>query len=52
MRELLNYWLQHPDAQGTVEAIVEWWLLEHRIQQAIGEVRGTLAELVARDLVQ
>jgi hypothetical protein len=48
---LLGYWIHHPEAQGTVEAIVEWWLLEQRIQQAAADVRSVLTDLVAKDLV-
>jgi len=32
---------------GTVEAIVEWWLLERRIEQATIELRSVLSDLVA-----
>ena len=49
--QLLDYWIHHPEAQGTVEAIVEWWLLEQRIRQAVLEVRSVLAELVAKQFV-
>ena len=49
--ELLDYWIQNPEAQGTVESIVEWWLLEQRIQQAAAEVRQVLTELVGKDFV-
>ena|ERR1044071_1768843 len=50
-RELLEYWMRHPDAASTVEAMVEWWLLEHRIEQATSEVRSVLSELVANGFV-
>ena len=50
-RDLLHYWIQHPGAQGTVESIVEWWLLEHRIQRAVLEVKFVLAELVKENFV-
>jgi hypothetical protein len=50
-KQLLDYWIQHPDAQGTVETIGEWWLLEQRILQAIENVRSVLAGLVARGFV-
>ncbi|MBI4660153.1 MAG: hypothetical protein HY735_15040 [Verrucomicrobia bacterium] len=49
--QLLKYWIQHPEAQGTVESIVEWWLLEQRIRQAADEVRSVLEGLVAKDFV-
>jgi hypothetical protein len=50
-QQLLGYWIQHPEAQSTVEAIVEWWLLEQQIQRAAEEVRPVLAELVAKGFV-
>jgi hypothetical protein len=51
MVELLDYWIHHPEAQGTEEAIVEWWLLEHRIQRGVAEVRFILTELLARGFI-
>ena len=50
-RELLDYWIHHPEAQDTEESIVEWWLLQNRIQQAVVEVRCVLTELIERDFV-
>lgn len=47
MREdLLQYWMMHPEAQGTEEVIAEWWLLEHRIHQVMALVRRALEELL------
>lgn len=51
-QELLIYWLRDLKQLGTVElrtveSIVEWWLLEHRIQQTTGEVQTILKKLVA-----
>ena len=50
-RELLGYWIHHPDAVGTLEAMIEWWLLEHRIQEATIELRSVLSDLVANGFV-
>ncbi len=50
-QRLLDYWVQHPELQGTIESIVEWWLLEQRIQQTTDEVRWVLAGLIAKDFV-
>ena len=36
---------------GTVEAMIEWWLLEHRIQQTTVELQSTLNDLVANGYV-
>lgn len=49
--ELLDYWTKHPEAQWTIEAIVEWALLEQQIRKAVADVRSALADLVARDFV-
>ena len=43
--------MQHPEALSTEEAIVEWWLLEQRIQQAVWELRLVLGDLLAKGLV-
>ncbi len=50
-KELMHYWIEHPDAQGTEEVIAEWWLLEHQIRQVIAQVRENLKELVGRNFV-
>ena len=44
--EILEYLDRHPEAQDTLEGIVEWWLLETRIQRAFAEVKTAIAELV------
>ncbi|MCI0539578.1 MAG: hypothetical protein L0Z50_30580 [Verrucomicrobiales bacterium] len=50
-RDILAYLSEHPGAQDTLEGIVEWWLLERRIQRVTREVKTTLDDLVARALV-
>ncbi len=50
-RDILVYLLKHPDAQDTLEGIVEWWLLEQMIARHIAVVKEVLAELVDRELV-
>jgi Fe2+ or Zn2+ uptake regulation protein len=49
--DLLDYWVRHPQAEATIEAIVEWWLLEQRIQQAAFEVESVLGTLVEQGFV-
>ena len=49
--DILAYLLQHPKAEDTVEGIVEWWLLQQRIMQALTLVRNALAELIAKGFV-
>ena len=50
-RELLGYWIHHPEAMGTVEAMVEWWLLEHRIERTTIKLRSVLSDLAANGFV-
>ena len=49
--EILGYLADHPQAQDTVEGIVEWWLLEQRIKRATTQVKTMLEQLVAEGLV-
>ena len=49
--EILTYLTKHPDAMDTIEGIVEWWLLEQRVERQSARVRHALAVLVARELV-
>jgi hypothetical protein len=45
-REIMAYLAEHPDAQDTLDGIVQWWLLEQRIQYQKTMVKETLGELV------
>ena len=49
--EILAYLDKHPDAQDTLEGIVDWWLLEQHIERQIEGVREALGGLVAQRLV-
>ncbi|HEX3559739.1 MAG TPA: hypothetical protein VHU19_11080 [Pyrinomonadaceae bacterium] len=49
--EILGYLAVHPDAQDTLEGIVEWWLLEQKINVQTNRVRETLEGLVAEGLI-
>ena len=49
--EILAYFAAHPQAQDTVEGIVEWWLLEQRIKRLTTQVKAALEQLVAAGLV-
>ena len=48
---ILSYLIKNPNAEDTFDGIVEWWLMEERIQSERAEVRKALDELVARGLV-
>lgn len=47
-RDVLSYLIEHPDAQDTLEGIVEWWLVEQKIKQQTVTVREVLDDLVKR----
>ena len=49
--EMLAYLADHPNSGDTLEGIVQWWLLERRIEHGIAKVREALAELVSKGLV-
>ncbi len=49
--EILAYLTEHPDAQDTLEGIMEWWLLRQRIKRQTTLVSEVLAELIASGFV-
>ena len=49
--QILNYLVEHPEAQDTLEGIVEWWLLERAIKSQTARVKEALSELVAKKLI-
>lgn len=50
-QEILAYLSEHPDAEDTVDGIVQWWLLERKIKNQTVQVREVLAELVRQGLL-
>lgn len=49
--EILEYLIDNPNAQDTLEGIAEWWLLERTIRQQTLAVEEALSMLVAERLV-
>jgi hypothetical protein len=49
--KILAYLLKHPQAQDTMEGIVEWWLLEQKIQYAAEDMESALHDLVNKRFV-
>ena len=50
-REILSYLAEHPQAQDSLEGVMQWWLLEREIRRWTVQVRAALAGLVADGLV-
>ena len=50
-RDVLTYLTEHPEAQDTFEGIVEWWLLEQKLQRQTAEVKAVLDDLAAQKLI-
>ena len=48
---ILAYLHANPEAQDTLEGIVEWWLLEQKIRQQTESVKKALADLTERELI-
>jgi len=49
--QILAYLNANPEAQDTLEGIVEWWLLDQKIRQQTENVKQALADLAARGLI-
>ena len=49
--EILKYLAEHPQAQDTLEGIVQWWLPEPGIKRPPAQVGEALAELVGKGLM-
>lgn len=50
-RDILSYLAEHPQAQDSLEGIMQWWLLEREIRRWTVSVRIGLAELVSEGLI-
>jgi len=50
-REVLSYLVRHPEAQDTVEGIAEWWLLDQRIAEVVGDLESVLRDLVRQEFL-
>jgi hypothetical protein len=49
--QILMYLAKNPDAGDTIEGIVQWWLLEQRIENQVAETTRELRMLVDLGLV-
>ncbi len=49
--EILSYLDENPEAQDTLDGVIQWWLLERKIKYQITLVKEALSELVKDGLV-
>jgi hypothetical protein len=49
--EILQYLIDHPNAQDTLKGIVTWWILERTIKHQTALVKNVLDQLVADGLI-
>ena len=49
--DILAYLADNPNAEDTVEGIVEWWLLDRRIRRESKKAKEALSDLVDKGLV-
>jgi len=50
-RSILAYLVRNPQAEDTVEGVVQWWLLDQTITHETNAVRQALADLTAKGLL-
>ena len=48
---ILGYLSDNPEAEDTIEGIVEWWLLKEEVKRRTADVKNALVDLVERGLV-
>jgi hypothetical protein len=46
-KEIMAYLAVNSTAQDTFEGIVEWWLLQQKVEQAASDVKAALDQLVS-----
>jgi len=49
--EILDYLVEHPDAQDTADGIAQWWILERCVKSQAPLVKEAIEYLVERGLI-
>ncbi len=49
--EILAYLIDHPDAQDTLEGVVEWWMPERKLRYQVALIKDAIGELVKNEWV-
>lgn len=50
-KDILAYLVEHPEAQDTLEGIIEWWVLDQEIKRQSAEVKEAIDHLVSECLL-
>lgn len=50
-RDILAHLFKHPDAQDTLEGIVQWWLIERKIKYQNSIIEEALNQLLKNGLI-
>ena len=48
---ILAYLLERPEAEDSIDGIVEWWVMRQRIQLETARVKQALSKLVKQGLI-
>lgn len=50
-QQILEYLETHPQASDTLEGIAQWWLLCHRVDSSVVQVKRTLEALKSKGTI-
>jgi hypothetical protein len=51
-KEILSYFLRHPNAADSLEGIAEWRILEEKVRRSVEETKKALDWLVRKGFLQ
>jgi hypothetical protein len=50
--EILDYLARHPEAQDTLDGIVQWWVLDSCVKRWAPKIAKTVAKLVVQGFLE
>jgi hypothetical protein len=50
--EILDYLARHPDAQDTIDGILQWWVLDACLRKWAPKIAETVAQLVEQGFLE
>ena len=51
-QEIMTYLAEHPEAQDTLDGIVQWWLMDAKMRYQEKNVKSALIDLVKQGYIQ